>query len=148
MTLEEYLVKFEKMQTWMMSDLRRSTIDAHANFLVAMGIFNYLEILGSFCVTDSRRGYATRRFNFVFDNLLPNTYQNIFNRLELLTDGAYDCLRCGMSHEYLVKTYNNHGQSVEIAFTIYGIENEGQYLQNIASEDCGSIYFKTKIVTI
>jgi len=137
MTFEEYFERFEKMQRWIVTDLRRSTLDAKANFLVAMGIFNYIEILGSFFITDSNRGYATRRFNFVFQDLLPQSYQDVFTQLQTITNGAYDCLRCGMSHEYLIKTYNVNGQNVDITFTIYGVDDIGGYSSNILTKNCG-----------
>jgi len=137
MTFNEYFDRFEKMKRWIISDLRRSTLDAKANFLVAMGIFNYIEVLGSFFVIDNRIGYATRRFNFVFQNLLSQPYQTIFNDLQTLTRGAYDCLRCGMTHEYLIKTYNVRGRSIDINFTIYGVDDIGGYTSNILAKNCG-----------
>jgi len=65
-----YFDKFEKMQSWIVNDLTRATIRAHTNFLVAMGVFNYIEILGSFC---PHKGPTNKdRFNFVFkDRLSP-----------------------------------------------------------------------------
>jgi hypothetical protein len=44
-----YFDKLEKLQTWIVDDLTRATINAQANFLVAMGVFNYIEILDGFC---------------------------------------------------------------------------------------------------
>lgn len=137
MTFDEYFERFEKMQRWIVTDLRRSTLDAKANFLVAMGIFNYIEVLGSFFVTDNAKGYATRRFNFVFQNLLPPSYQAVFTQLQTLTSGAYDCLRCGMTHEYLIKTYNVHGQTIDINFTIYGVDDVAGYTSNVLTKNCG-----------
>ena len=138
MTFDEYFERFEKMQRWIITDLRRSTLDAKANFLVAMGVFNYIEVLGSFFVTDTARGHATRRFNFVFQNLLPAPYQAIFTQLQALTTGAYDCLRCGMTHEYLIKTYtSSRGRTVDINFTIYGVDDIGGYTSNVLTKNCG-----------
>ena len=134
MTFEEYFERFEKMQRWIITDLRRSTLEAKANFLVAMGIFNYIEILGSFY---SPNGSPTNRFNFVFQNLLPQPYQNLFTQLQNLTRGAYDCLRCGMTHEYLIKTYNVRGQAIDVTFTIYGVDDIGAYTSNVLTKNCG-----------
>jgi hypothetical protein len=137
MTFDEYFERFEKMQRWIITDLRRSTLDAKANFLVAMGIFNYIEVLGSFFVPDTRRGYASRRFNFTFQNLFIPSYQAIFTQLQTLTTGAYDCLRCGMTHEYLIKTYTTAGQAFDVNFTIYGVDDLAGYTSNILTKDCG-----------
>lgn len=137
MTFQEYFEKLEKMQRWIITDLTNATIDARANFLVAMGIFNYIEMLGAFYEHANTAGYATRRFDFVFQNLLPNEYQNIFNEIQTLTNGVYDCLRCGMSHEYLVKTYRIRNQTTNINFTIYGVDNVAAYVNNILVKNCG-----------
>lgn len=137
MTFDEYFERFEKMQRWIITDLRRSTLDAKANFLVAMGVFNYIEVLGSFFVPDTRRRCATRRFNFAFQNLFSAPYQAIFTQLQTLTSGAYDCLRCGMTHEYLIKTYNVRGQAIDVTFTIYGVDDIGAYTSNVLTKNCG-----------
>lgn len=137
MTFQEYFERLEKMQHWIISDLTNSTIDAKANFLVAMGIFNYVEMLGAFYEHETTRGYATRRFNFVFQNLLPTEYQNVFNDIRALTNGVYDCLRCGMSHEYLVKTYRIRAHATNINFTIYGVDNIAGYTNNVMVKNCG-----------
>lgn len=137
MTFLEYFERFEKMQRWIITDLRRATLDAKANFLVAMGVFNYIEVLGSFFVVDTARGYATRRFNYTFENLLPASYQTVFTCLQTLTGGAYDCLRCGMTHEYLIKTYNVRGKTVDINFIIYGVDDIAGYDSNILTKTCG-----------
>lgn len=137
MTFDEYFERFEKMQSWIIADLRRSTLDAKANFLVAMGIFNYIEVLGSFFVPDTRPRYASRRFNFAFQNLFSAPYQLFFTDLQTLTTGAYDCLRCGMTHEYLIKTYTTAGHATDINFTIYGVDDLAGYTSNILTKNCG-----------
>jgi len=132
----EYFAKFEKLQGWIVNDLTRATIKAQANFLVAMGIFNYMEILGGFCTQNNSD--CTARFNFVFNNLLPTPYQTISDELNRITiKGAYDCLRCGMTHEYLLKTYISKKQSSSIDFTIYGVDDEAGFCRNVLTEDCG-----------
>ncbi len=137
MTFDGYFERFEKMQRWIIADLTRSTLDAKANFLVAMGIFNYIEVLGSYFVPDTRRGHASRRFNFAFQNLFSPPYQSIFTQLQTLTTGAYDSLRCGMTHEYLIKTYTAAGHTIDINFTIYGVDDIAGYTSNILTKDCG-----------
>ena len=134
-SFREYFESFLKMQEFIINDLIRATIWARANFLVAMGIFNYIEILGSFCLPD---GNCKERFNFVFENeLLPKEYKNFYNKLKMITD-PYHCLRCGMVHEYLIKTYLKEGKpSITISFTIYGVESYEEYERNIFSKKCG-----------
>lgn len=134
MNFEEYFGKFEKMQRWMINDLRNSSIKAQANFLVAMGVFNYIEILGSFCLPNDNNA---DRFNYVFKNLLSESYLDFFNDLQKITKSAYGCLRCGMTHEYLVKTYNIENEEIVIDFTVYGIDSIAEYFQCIKSKDCG-----------
>jgi hypothetical protein len=58
--------RFEKMQEFMINDIINSTIKAHANFLVAMGLFNYMEILGSFAYPEREAKICTKRFDFTF----------------------------------------------------------------------------------
>jgi len=134
----EYFAKFEKMQRWIVNDLTRATIKAQTNFLVAMGVFNYIEILGGFCPTKSSK--CQERFEFVFKHLLPTPYGAIFDELKRLTNkgkGAYDCLRCGMTHEYLVKTYTMKKTTSSIDFTVYGVDDEAGFVRNVLTRDCG-----------
>lgn len=132
MNFQEYFEKFEKMQGFIIPDIRRSTIKAQANFLVTMGIFNYIEQLGGFCLPDEG---CAKRFNFVFESeLLPKEYKDVFNRLQLIAD-PYDCLRCGMTHEYFIKTY---GENKKIKFpSILGVDSEESYNQDISNRNCG-----------
>ena len=134
-SFREYFESFLKMQEFIINDLINATIWARANFLVAMGIFNYIEILGSFCLPD---GNCKEKFNFVFENdLLPKEYKIFYNKLKMITD-PYDCLRCGMVHEYLIKTYSKDEKTkLTINFTIYGVENYEEYKRNVFSKKCG-----------
>jgi hypothetical protein len=138
-----YYEKLELMQRWMVTDLTQAQIQGYANFLVAMGIFNYLETLGSFYT----RGKNYQKFKSVFYDLLPNgsnQYKDFYDQLEKLTKygnnqgGAYDCLRCGLTHEYLVKTYpKNNKVAVKLGFTVYGADKPALFNMNIASRNCG-----------
>jgi len=134
---EDYYEKFEKMQHWMINDLRNACIKAKANLLVGMGIFNYIEILGGFYHYNENNGYAKRRFDFVFGQLM-NQYSKIYNELKMRTrKGAYDVLRCGLTHEYLIKVYKMKDIEKTMHFTIYGVEDEVQYTQTVLSRDLG-----------
>lgn len=148
MKFEEYYEKFEKMQRWIKEDLKRSSVLAKANFLVAMGIFNYIEILGGFYASDTE---SRPRFKSVFEDLLPKEYKNLYDEIDKLTTsvyknkngvikykgGAYDCLRCGLTHEYLVKTYTIKNSKIELDFAIYGVDDAIDYMTNIISNKCG-----------
>jgi hypothetical protein len=137
MTFEEYYYKFETMQRWANNDLVNSTIKGRANFLVAMGIFNYIEMLGGFYYPEEKRA-SSKRFNYAFNNFFSQPYKEIFDSLKTITkNGAYDVLRCGMSHEYCIKSYSTKNESIEIAYTIFGVDDEAAYAQNILSLECG-----------
>jgi hypothetical protein len=126
--------KFEKMQTWIYNDLKNSTIMGHANLLVAMGLFNYTEILGGYY----RYSSSKARFNFVINQLMPKPYKSVCNKIDkLTTKGSYDTLRCGMTHEYLIKTRTMKDSSISISFTIYGSVSEEDFTRVIESEKCG-----------
>ena len=131
----EYFAKLEKLQSWIVNDLTRATIKAQTNFLVAMGIFNYIEILGGFCTPEVS---CKDRFNSVFEDLLPAPYKTIFDELNRITNkGAYDCLRCGMTHEYLLKTYTLRKKTSSIDFTVHGVNDVAGFYQNVLTKDCG-----------
>ncbi|HEX77609.1 MAG TPA: hypothetical protein G4O03_04255 [Dehalococcoidia bacterium] len=132
----EYYGKFEKMQSWIVNDLTKATIKAQTNLLVGMRVFNYFEILGGFCPTKGSQ--MKDRFNFVFEQLLPKPYKAVFDELDRITNkGAYDCLRCGMTHEYLVKTYTLKKTTSSIDFTVCGVNDETGFLLNVLTKDCG-----------
>lgn len=139
-----YLPHFEKLQEFAINDLRKSTIYAQSNFLVAMGIFNYIEILGSF--GRDANSSAESRFDFVFEQLLSKRYRDFKNQIDnlqlkekfgknLKIRSVYSLLRCGMSHEYVIKTYPASNQ--KIYFRILGVDNKDEYDINVASKKCG-----------
>lgn len=136
MNYADYFIRLEKIQRWINNDLENASVNAQANFLVAMGVFNYIEILGSFYEHD---GTSTARFNFVFNNLLNNEYQQVFSDIQQVTGSAYGCLRCGMTHEYAVKTYQFNNSTSKFSYTIYGVNNKVQYDKNINDINCGLV---------
>jgi len=110
-----------------------------------MGIFNYIETLGSL-YTGKGRGAEKNNFEKAFKELFPNKYTKVYEDIENLTrytennkpkGGVYDCLRCGMTHEYLIKNYDKVKKGRKIRFTIYGVDNEAQFAMNINTRDCG-----------
>jgi hypothetical protein len=132
----EYYGKLELLQRNIYNDLRNASIEAHANFLVAMGAFNYIEILGGFYYFESERGICKKRFNFVFNNLLSTSYKNFFNRIKKI-DEPYSILRCGMTHEYLAKTYVRNNNNIEIDYKIRGSNTEEDFNRKINKKACG-----------
>lgn len=146
---QDKIEKFKKFTRWMCEDLERSMFCARANFLVAMGLFNYIEILGTFmigyfqkdnagCIKKDKKGKkiktsSTDRFNKFF-SYLGNNYENLVKKYNV-----YDELRCGLTHEYLPKNKS---------FCIYGsdrylTEQEMDNLKNNddnSKVDCGVIY--------
>lgn len=124
------------MQRWIREDLTRASTLANANFLVAMGIFNYIEILGSFYEISEAKGYARRRFDFAFEDLMGDQYKEVSDQLKSFTNSSYESLRCGMTHEYLVKTYK---ANVTLAFTVAGVGNQQEFDKAVQDFSCGVI---------
>lgn len=136
MNFPGYYEKFEKMQSFLIGDLKKSTIKGTSNFLVAMGIFNYVEMLGGF---HGEKKFEDR-FDFVLKKLFPRAYLEVLKQLEQITEkGAYDVLRCGMTHEYLIKTYATRGKHIDISYTVFGVaeNDEAAYSTNILAKGCG-----------
>lgn len=127
----------------MISDLRNSAVKAHANFLVAMGVFNYIEILGSFY--KYRQAYKIKgkkqtgmpRFDFAIKEFFDNSYYMEFLKIKrIIKKPPYDMFRSGMSHEYLVKTYKGStGNS--IYFTVVNPNTKEEYDKIVLREKCG-----------
>lgn len=139
MKFQEYYEKFKKMQEFIVNDLHNSTIKAQANFLVAMGIFNYIEILGAFYKCNSN---CTDRFEFVFENLLPIEYKNVFDNIKHIAS-PYSCLRCGMVHDYFIETYSKNGKAdFKISHSILGADSKDDYDTNVLDKLCGLEFIK------
>ena len=109
------LEKFRKISEWMCNDISLSMFCAKANFLVAMGLMNYTEIVGSFIVGEYQKDASgkimknkegkpkitcsTKRFNAFF-RYIGCSYKDLIDIEKL---DVYDELRCGLTHEYLIK---------------------------------------------
>ena len=85
------------------SDIRRELDLARSgtqggNFLAALGLLCYTEVLGGVKRGTLARGQGKANFDAFF-SALGQKYRN------LVADGldAYSALRCGMAHEYLIK---------------------------------------------
>ena len=139
----QFLPKFETFQGWINGDLKKSSYLAHANFLVAMGIFNYIEILGSFFRYKRKYKFGKKessysaRFNFAVDQLFTKKYKNEFIKIRrIFKNEPYDIFRSGMTHEYLVKTYTGK-HNVQVRFTVVGVNTKAEYDQCVQVEECG-----------
>lgn len=109
---EIYLFEqFKVMTGWMHDDSYGAMVKAQAHFLVAMGMFNYIETLGAFLtgyykkengqIKKNRKGKdlsteSTERFK-AFLSYMGKKYENLSN----LHSEMYKELRCGFSHEFL-----------------------------------------------
>jgi len=116
---------------WMYDDIN-AAIDGDANFLAALGLMEYTEILGGMVVTEKRikNGITVNEFpkecGKNFDAFLPYLGECYEKLDENLKGGLYGRVRCGLAHEYFIKG------SAEIHM---------DYKDNI---DCGIIWEKEK----
>ena len=126
-----YYRGFKKMEDFIFSDLKNATTKGHSNFLVAMGLFNYIEILGGFFFPSDIKDKEAKRFNFVFTDLLPAEYKEVFEDIRNRIAKPYRLLRCGMTHGYLPVTLEVDNQNTEISYSIFGADDENKYDQCI-----------------
>lgn len=136
-SFSDFYRKFEKMEKFIFSDLKNATVKGHSNFLVAMALFNYIEILGSFCLPCEEKDIEAKRFNFVFTDLLPQEYKKVFENIRDSIAKPYSLLRCGMTHGYLPVIVVIKNQNAEVSYSIFGADDESKYLQRIKDKNCG-----------
>ena len=112
-TNNELLRKFETMSRWMIEDTKRAMFQAKANFLVAQGLLNYTEVIGSFILPNGSSG---ERFDAFFSRMGVEyiaLIRRFNNRRSTNRHIVYDDLRCGLTHEYAIKRKRfivyNHG---------------------------------------
>jgi hypothetical protein len=103
----------------MVGDIRRGIHQARANYLVALGVLTYIEVLGGLISGDGGLPRRSRSNFNVALNELPPKYSAF--RMKVLAPGAaaptagvYEVLRCGMVHQYtptgVFIVYNNPGR--------------------------------------
>ncbi len=117
-TNAQLIQKFETIARWMIEDTKRAMFQAKANYLVAQGLLNYTEIVGSFITPDGSSG---DRFDAFF-NRMGAEYTRLLsrfnNRRQHHPHIVYDDLRCGLTHEYAIKRKRfivyNHGGNQEL----------------------------------
>jgi len=133
----DYYQKFEKMEEFIFSDLKNATVKGQSNFLVAMALFNYIEMLGSFSFPCDEKDIEAKRFNYVFTDLLPKEYKDEFINIRDSIAKPYGLLRCGMTHGYLPVSIVVKNQNTQVSYSIIGANNEAKYLLCIENKNCG-----------
>jgi hypothetical protein len=87
----------EYVHGFMFHDIE-AAIQGKANFLAALGLMEYTEILGGL-ITGKLKDRHQAKANFdAFLPYLGQAYVNLDKRI-----GLYDRVRCGLSHEYFIK---------------------------------------------
>ncbi len=123
MTNDQVRAEFHRLfLEWMCNDLD-SGIRGKANYLVALGLFSYLEVLGGMV---NGRGGLRERPGDNFEEavkLLPQPYQDLNQKIvvhhpdQADSGGLYGVFRCGLAHEYspkgLAVVVNDPGRTEE-----------------------------------
>lgn len=97
------------------------------NFLAAIGLLSYTEFAGKLKYNRKKkngRDHTSENFNLFFDDLGPD-----YKQFRALGVNVYDIFRCGLVHEYYVKTN----------CTIYICRNNHQI--GIGKESGGKFFF-------
>jgi hypothetical protein len=111
-TYAEVKADFDKMcRTFMVEDIRKGIDLATANYLVALGLLSYLEVLGGLITGNgAAAGGSFAKSNFEGAlNHMPNEYAKLNATLKVapatgkLQKGIYGVFRCGLVHEYAPK---------------------------------------------
>jgi len=83
---------------FMYNDIRRTIDSAKANFLVALGLSVYTEIMGGLVTGHLKDSSWSKRNYKAFLPYLGSHYVNLDKQIDL-----YNRVRCGLVHEYFVK---------------------------------------------
>jgi hydroxypyruvate isomerase len=109
MTDQEIIKTFHQIFIeWACRDIE-SGIKNEQNYLVALGLFSYLEFLGGLVTGNGgTRNHSEKNFQAAVQ-LLPQEYRELDSKL-IIEDangtkhpGLYGIIRCGLSHEYGIK---------------------------------------------
>jgi hypothetical protein len=84
---------------WMINDLEKSIKLAKANYLVALGLFCYSEIVGRHILRFKKK----KAGNYNSFNIFVNEYMGYKRLMKRYGDKIYDWFRHGLCHEYYIK---------------------------------------------
>ena len=121
----------------MIGDIKKG-IDAKANYLAALGLCAYTEHLGGFISGNLGKLHCSRSSFKAFLNEMGADY----SKNEDLMDNIYDCVRCGLVHEYFIKPTRPGGKSGMVA--IRGHSSEEGFPDTISviwRDENGKIFF-------
>ena len=110
---------------WMFEDIEKM-IKAGLNYPAALCISVYCEVLGKLYTQDFSKGKNKEKFES-FLPFLGQEYVNVDNALKKNCDSLYGRLRCGLVHDYLLKSedivstrlYNGQSEGV-----IYNVKKD------------------------
>ncbi len=98
---EQFELFKDFVRKWMNEDCQSAFDKSDARFLVLMGIFNYIEMMGAFIIGHKKgKGECEKRFKAFF-KYLGTGYQALLN---LPNVDIYNELRCGFTHELMPKS--------------------------------------------
>lgn len=108
-------IKLKQLKSWIIADLNNALYNRErgggAQYLAALGLFDYIEMLGMFEVGYFKRdkkngeilkyqhGREKERFDEFFKRL-GNDYEKLLEE-----ENIYNILRCGLTHELIPKDY-------------------------------------------
>jgi hypothetical protein len=93
----EYYFK-EFVFGFMYNDIRRTIDLAKANFLAALGLSVYTEVMGGLVTGHLRNAHSSRKNYEAFLPFLGKDYVALHKQIDL-----YERVRCGLVHQYFVK---------------------------------------------
>jgi hypothetical protein len=111
LTQDERKDYMDTLKLFMIEDLDKA-IKAGLNYLPALGLSTYTEILGGLCYGNLLSNHKQNYDRFI-KNYFPTPYQKINERLSKF-GGLYGVVRSGLTHRYLIK----HNSQVATTTTI------------------------------
>jgi hypothetical protein len=94
----------DTLRNYMYSDIERAK-KINANYLAALGLSVYTEHLGGLYRGSLGPGNSRKNYTEFIMNFFPGTYKEVEAQLQCL-GGLYEVVRCGLVHEYFMKTYS------------------------------------------
>jgi hypothetical protein len=95
----------DTLRGYMYSDIERA-IKIKANYLAALGLSTYTEHLGGLYLGDLSSGNSKKNFTGFIMNFFPGDMYKIADTELAGLGGLYKVVRCGLVHEYFMKTYS------------------------------------------